>query len=247
MRLPLLALVIACSNPASGYVASTGTVTTASTDAEVVPVPTVSASAAASVTTPIASASASTVALPPPPPAPKVVLHLGDSMVGGYGGLTKALETKFTELGARFVRDWQVSVSINTFDHEHHLQELLAKHTPDVVILTLGANDVFVPFPSSLTTNVQSIARKMAAGGRACFWMAPPVWKKDTGIVDVIKKNASPCKVFDSTYLKIARAGDGIHPTDRGGVDWAEAFYAFYRGTGPGTPNEPALQGMATE
>ncbi len=170
-------------------------------------------------------------------PPPKVVLHLGDSMVGGYGGLTKALETKFKELGARFVRDWETSVSIATFDHEKRLQELLTKNSPDLVILTLGANDVFVPFPSALTQNVQSIARKMSAGGRACYWMPPPVWKKDTGIVDVIKKNAAPCKVFDSSHMKIARAGDGIHPTDRGGADWADAFFAYYRGTGPDTPS----------
>lgn len=160
-------------------------------------------------------------------------------MVGGYGGLSKALEARFKDLGSKFIRDWQVSVSILTFDREHQLQDLLAKHSPDLVILTLGANDVFVPFPSSLAPFVRSIAHKMSAGGRACYWMAPPVWKKDTGIVDVIKKNAEPCKVFDASYMKIARAGDGIHPTDSGGVTWADAFFAYFQGTGPATPNEP--------
>jgi hypothetical protein len=251
MRLAWLALFIACSNPASGSIANVTPGGSSTESAAIVDVPTPplpSASVGASITA-SASVSGSVEHPPPPPPSPKVVLHLGDSMVGGYGGLTKALEGKFKGLGAHFVADWQTSVSIATFDHEHHLQELLAKHTPDLVILTLGANDVFVPFPSALASNVQSIARKMSAGGRECFWMAPPVWKKDTGIVAVIKKNASPCKVFDATYMRIARAGDGIHPTDHGGADWAEAFFAFYRGTGPGTPNEPhvAGQGMATE
>ena len=178
-------------------------------------------------------------ALPAPPP-PKVVLHLGDSMVGGYGGVTKALEAHFKSLGSKFVRDWQESVSILTFDHETKLQELIAKHSPDLIILTLGANDVFVPYPSSLAGSVRSLARKMSAGGRACFWMAPPIWKKDTGIVEVIKQNAAPCKVFDASHLSIARAGDGIHPTNAGGATWADAFCAFYEGTGPATPNEPS-------
>jgi hypothetical protein len=245
MRPAWLALFVACSSSASGSVASPGAVTTQTSTViadAVLPV----ASASASVASPIATASVSVTEVAPQPPSPKVVLHLGDSMVGGYGGLTKALEGKFKGIGAHFVADWEVSVSIATFDHEHHLQDLLTKHAPDLVILTLGANDVFVPFPSSLASNVQSIARKMSAGGRTCFWMAPPVWKKDTGIVAVIKKNASPCKVFDASYMRIARAGDGIHPTDRGGADWADGFYAFYRGTGPATPNEPG-QGIATE
>ena len=169
------------------------------------------------------------------PPAPKIVLHLGDSMVGGYGGVTKALEAKFKGAGAQFFRDWQVSVSVATFDHEKKLQELLARYHPDLVILTLGANDVFVPFPASLAANVQSVARK-ASAGRTCYWMTPPVWKKDTGIVEVIKKNAAPCKVFDSSNMKIARGGDGIHPTDTGGATWADGFWAYYQGTGPATP-----------
>ncbi len=179
---------------------------------------------------------------PVAPPAPKVVLQCGDSMVGGYGGLTKALGDKFKDAGDHFVRDWEVSVSIATFDHQKRLAELLAKHKPDVVILTLGANDVFVPFPQSLAGHVASIARKASAGGRECYWMAPPLWKKDTGIVQVIKDNASPCKVFDASHLKIARGGDGIHPTDKGGETWASAFWAFYESHGSpdlATPGAP--------
>ena len=167
---------------------------------------------------------------PAPPPAPKVVLHLGDSMVGGYGGLTRALEAKFKELGSHWVKDWQEGVGIATFDREHRLDDLLAKHKPDLVILTLGANDVTLPFPAAVAPSVRSIAHKMSAGGRECFWMLPPLWRKDTGIVEVIKQNASPCKVFDATGLKIDRARDGIHPNDQGGIEWADAFFAFYRG-----------------
>jgi len=160
-------------------------------------------------------------------------------MVGAYGGLTKALGEKFKALGSKFVSDYQTSVSIQTFDREHHLQEMLAKSSPDLVILTLGANDVMDPYPSSLAYAIKSIAHKITASGRTCFWLTPPLWKKDVGagIIEAIKENASPCKVFDGTNLAIARAGDGIHPTDRGGATWAAAFFEFYEGKGSATPS----------
>lgn len=172
-------------------------------------------------------------AAPPGPAIPKVVLHTGDSMVGGFGGLTKALEAKFKPLGAKFVPDWMTSVSIATFDRDKHFGELLSKHNPDLVILTLGANDVFVPFPSALVPNIGSIARKASRGGRECWWITPPTWKPDTGITAVIKKSAIGCKVFDSSNMKISRAGDGIHPTDRGGVEWADKFWTQYQANPP--------------
>jgi lysophospholipase L1-like esterase len=238
MRFVFVALLAACSNPGGSAIAPAASAPSPATPA---PARTV---AAAPTAPPVVTAPS-----PPPPktpPPPKVVLQVGDSMVGGWGGLAKALAPKFEALGAHYFRDWERSVGIATFDHEHKLQELIDKRSPDLVLVTLGANDVSVPFPSGLAKNVQSIARKASAGGRACYWLAPPVWKKDTGIVAVIKKNAAPCKVFDASYMKIARRADGIHPTDAGGATWAEAFFAFYEGSGPATPNEPTQPTVAT-
>lgn len=156
----------------------------------------------------------------------KVVLHAGDSMVGGDGGLTKALGAKFKAEGAKFVRDWQVSASIVTYDHESRLRDLLQRHRPDVVVLTLGANDVFVPFPASMAKNVEGIVKKIAP--RECYWIGPPTWKPDTGIVAVIRDHAAPCKFFDSSNMKLQRAGDGIHPTDKGGAEWGDKFWEAF-------------------
>lgn len=193
---------------------------------------------------PIATGPADAVAdagapAPPAAPSPKVVLHLGDSMVGGFGGLTKALEAKFKPLGAQFHSDTQTSVSIMTFDREHKLQDLVARWHPDLVILTLGANDVLVPYPSSLAGFVRSIAAK-ASAGRECYWITPAPWRKDTGIIDIVKKNAAPCKVYDSGTLRISRGGDGIHPTDGGGQVWADGFWTFYQAGGKDS-SSPAL------
>jgi len=183
----------------------------------------------------------------PQPAAPstsltgKTVLHVGDSMVGGNWGLTRALDQKFTAEGAKFIRDYKVSESIISYDKSPKLKELLAKHKPDIVILTLGTNDVFVPYPASMAANVQSIVKRI--GSRECYWMGPPTWKPDTGIVQVIKDNAAPCKFFDGTNLKLERGHDGIHPTDKGGQEWATNFWGFFRPAAPsgdaGAPPSP--------
>lgn len=151
-------------------------------------------------------------------------------MVGFYAGLEKALAPHFEALGARFVQDAVTSASLVSFDRSDHLQKMLEKNDPDLVIITLGANDVFVPSPSRLAKNVQSIVKKL--DGRRCFWMGPPLWKKDTGVVDVIRQNCAPCVFYDSSNLRLGRLADGIHPNEKGAHDWAEAFWDFYEKDG---------------
>ncbi len=190
---------------------------------------------------------AASVAPPPPPiatiepaadppavdpvkPTPKIVLHAGDSMVGGTMGLGRALHKRFTAMGSRVVRDVWVSINIEGFSRHPRFGKLLADNSPDLVILTLGANDFYVPNPKSLTPFVKSIARRASQNGRECYWIIPVPWTKakETGIVEVVKANASPCRVFDGSDLKLARTPDGVHPTNTGGEQWADAFFAFY-------------------
>jgi len=173
----------------------------------------------------------------------KVVLHAGDSMVGGEQGLTKALAAKFKAEGAKFHKDYEVSVAISTFARTPKLKGLLEKYKPDIVILTLGANDVFVPFPQTNAAHVEAIVKKI--GDRECYWMSPPTWKPDTGVVEVIKEHCAPCKFFDSRNLTLKRGGDHIHPTDKGGAEWAELFWAFFEGRGPSAPGLLAVDAGA--
>lgn len=165
-------------------------------------------------------------ATPPPSLAGRTVLLIGDSMVGNPG-LAKGLDAHFSAEGAKFVHDFKVSESIQSFDKSARLRRLMEKHHPDIVIVTLGVNDATVPYPQALATNVQNIVKRV--GARECYWMGPPSWKKETALISVIRDNALPCKFFDSSQLKLARAGDGVHPTDRGGADWADYFWTFFR------------------
>lgn len=199
---------------------------------------------------PLPSIARAPVASPPPPsfsaadvvdsgvpdaskPAPKIVLHAGDSMVGGTMGLGRALHRRFTEMGSHVVRDVWVSINIEGFARHPRFAKLLAAESPDLVILTLGANDFYVPNPKSLAPFVKSIAKRASKDGtRECYWIVPVPWTKakETGIVEVIEANASPCHVFGGQTLKLPRTPDGIHPTNAGGEQWADAFFELYEG-----------------
>ena len=194
---------------------------------------------------PVASAVAALPVPATPPAAPKhykLVLHTGDSTVGAvHSGLSGALERRFDAEGTRYVREAMESASIAAVAKGKRLRDTIAKHKPDLVILTLGTNDVDVPAPWALADAVRTIAKRIGEG-RDCVWMAPPVWKKDTGIVAVIRDNATPCAFFDASDLTLERLVDGFHPSDKGGEDWAAAFWAAFRGPDAGTPlAAPAL------
>jgi acyl-CoA thioesterase-1 len=187
------------------------------------------------------SASASTLAAavvdPPPPPivlspAPrryKVVLHTGDSTVGGGHGLAKALKARFEAEGARYVSDTVNRASLLSYDVVDHIGASIARYQPDLVLVNLGTNEVFVPAPESLEPRIRAIVKRV--GARDCVWIGPPTWNGDRGIVDVLRTNASPCRFFDSSNLRLDRLKDGIHPTDKGGEEWAGQFWAFFRPT----------------
>jgi len=166
------------------------------------------------------------VAVAAPPKTYKTVVHMGDSMVGG--GLCKALAPKFKAEGTKFIRDVLESASISTFDESDRIPVLMKRYNPDLVLVTLGANDVFNDHPEYMTKHIESIVKKI--GKRDCIWIGPPLWKGDKGLVNVIRDHAAPCRFYDSQHLVLARVSDGIHPTEKGGEVWADAFWPFFKG-----------------
>ena len=108
-----------------------------------------------------------------------------------------------------------------------HLTESVEKHKPDLVLINLGTNEVFVPAPQALEGRIRAIVRRV--GARDCIWIGPPTWNGDKGIVEVLRENVAPCRFFDSSNMGIERISDGIHPTDKGGEQWAARFWTFFR------------------
>jgi lysophospholipase L1-like esterase len=163
----------------------------------------------------------------------KKVLHVGDSMVGGTFGLTRALEKKLTPEGAKLVRRTTVSESLASFDKGPILRDALHDEKPDIVIITLGANDVLSPYPETYGGSVERIVKRI--GERECWWIGPPRIKSavetpsgktsDLVLSEVIKGHAGTCHFVESTGLKIDRASDGVHPSNAGGEAWVDAFW----------------------
>ena len=174
----------------------------------------------------------------------KVVLHAGDSMVGGQAGLTRALEARFKEAGVKaYKSDSWVSANLSMFHQQPRFGDLLKKHEPDLVILTLGANDSFTSAPEQLVSHVKAIVARI--GSTPCLWISPPAFTKAgfphaaenfQKFVDMLRDHTAPCRFFDTRSLEIEqpdggtatsipRAKDRIHPTDKGGAVWADAVW----------------------
>ena len=181
---------------------------------------------AASPEPPAPGASSVAKAAPTPPPIPPntAVLHIGDSFV--LAGFAQALKPRMKELGVRYqVKSEQSSYTVTW---AAKLERLVADTQPDLVIITLGANEVTNTDPPAHAPAVRRIVKII--GQRPCVWVSPPLWRKDTGIIDVIRENTAPCRYFDSDALvpqPIPRQSDKIHPSRAGGAIWAAAVWAW--------------------
>ena len=205
-----------------------------------------SSSLATASSTTVAAASTSAVAAAAPSssavaakPAPKLldigqgtrVLVFGDSFVaaGFQQRLAKLVEAR----GGVFFADSWTSSSTSSWDKASRLAALLQKAKPDVVIVALGANEVFMPSPEALSGHVKNIVARL--GDRACVWSSPPLWKGETGIVKVERENSAPCSFFDPGVVAIPKGKDGIHPTMQGGEIWADALWGSMVSPAPPT------------
>jgi lysophospholipase L1-like esterase len=174
-------------------------------------------------------------------PAGTRVLQIGDSFADALGkelgkllkasGLRTSLETKTPS----YIGDWAFGPT---------LKKLLGAYDPDLVLITLGANELEIPAPEQRVGPVQRLVTSL--GGRPCVWILPPLWKQDTGVMQVIKDNAKPCQVLDSSTLvpDLPRGRDHIHPSTEGRVRWATAVFDWLRqAREPAGPRPWSLRG----
>lgn len=155
------------------------------------------------------------------------VLHVGDSFVHAF--FQQSLRPRFAATGAQYVVDATTATYTTTWAGDPDLAKWLARR-PSLVLVTLGANEVEMPVPQEHARAVERLVREIAAASPSCVWITPPMWKKDTGILQVIHDHASPCLFFDSDAVlggltPDERQRDRIHPNERGGARWAGVFW----------------------
>ncbi len=157
-------------------------------------------------------------------PRGTLVLHVGDSFAGALG---VPLGQRLKARGLRSVLEFQTSSYVPTWASGTELPSYVARYNPDLVIVTLGANEFELANPQQRASSVRKLVRVL--GGRPCVWISPPRWKRDTGILAVIRDNVKPCRFLDSDSVvhDVPRKRDKIHPSDVGRELWADAVLAW--------------------
>jgi hypothetical protein len=161
-----------------------------------------------------------------PLPQGTKVLQVGDSFAAALG---IELGKRLKAAGVRTSLEYKTASYVPTWAFGPELPKLVSNYQPDLVLVTLGANEVEITDPAQRAGAVQRLVKKL--GDRPCVWILPPLWKPDTGLMQVIKDNAAPCKVLDSSTLvkDLPRGPDHIHPNAQGRETWAEAVFQWLK------------------
>ena len=156
---------------------------------------------------------------PPPLPEGTTVLHVGDSFAGALG---IALNKRLKEAGVRGVLRYRTASYIVEWAHQDDLETYLSQYQPDLVLVSLGANELEIAEPERRIPAIKKIVAKI--GDRPCVWVGVPLWSdKHNGLMDIVRDNAAPCRFMDSAALfpDMPRGHDNIHPTMQAREDWA--------------------------
>jgi lysophospholipase L1-like esterase len=157
-------------------------------------------------------------------PRGTLVLHVGDSFAGALGvPLGERLRAK----GLRSVLKFQTSSYVPTWASSPELESYLSRYNPDLILITLGANEFELSAPDTRAGAVRRLVQHLR--GKPCVWITPPRWKPDTGILAVIQANSQPCRFLDSDTIvhELGRKPDHIHPSDAAREVWADAVLAW--------------------
>ncbi len=166
------------------------------------------------------------------PPAARRVLHVGDSTLGFTQGLALEMRERFEPLGIHYDAHTEASAGLHTFATSKKLEDLIREKSPDVVLLTLGMNNLTALHPDSYEEDVRSLVEQV--GGRPCWWIGPlSIPHKDNGLIAVLARATAPCGWMSSYELAIERQPDAIHPTQRGASRWADTIWAALGPTAP--------------
>lgn len=164
---------------------------------------------------------------PLPVPAGTKVLHVGDSFAGALG---LPLGTKLKEEGVSSVLKHTDASYLTDWAWDGQLQKMIWRYNPDLVLITLGGNELEIVQPERRERTVKKIVSLV--GERPCVWIGVPLWKgPQNGLLDVIEGSCEPCVYLDTSKLidlsQMERMKDGIHPTTSARARWADAVFGW--------------------
>jgi hypothetical protein len=172
-------------------------------------------------------------------PSGTTLLHVGDSMAGALG---IELNRELLQHGVKGVLKYKTASFIPNWAGGEELGRYLAVYHPDLVIISLGTNELEIEDPERRGPQIERLVGRL--GGIPCLWLLPPVGQKPhNGLPQVIRDHASPCICLDhqEVFPEMPRVGDKIHPTMAARKDWAErvvAWLARHRKPGGARPWE---------
>ena len=158
------------------------------------------------------------------PAGAKYVLHVGDSSLGFEQGLALEMGARFKAAGVRYEAVTELDAGLHSFATSRKLAELLRWKKPDVVLLTLGMNNLTVARPEEYEGDVKSIVAQV--GDRTCWWIGPlSIGRPERGLIAMLGRTTAPCGWTNSYDLEIERQPDHLHPTQAGASHWADAIW----------------------
>jgi hypothetical protein len=159
--------------------------------------------------------------------AGKSVLLVGDSMAEG---LRPSLQQRVEAAGGRFFGEpWQSSTIIG-WEGSGRLKEMLERYQPDIVFISLGSNELEAHRPEGRAPLIKRMLEEI--GRRPAYWIGPPSWKTDRGLLRVIEENFQPGHFYNASDLQVPRQRDGKHPTLEGFSQWTELIWTWYEKQG---------------
>ena len=158
--------------------------------------------------------------------AGKTVLLVGDSMAEGIGPF---LRKKIEAAGGRFIGEPESSSTTIGWQGSGKFRDVIARHRPDIVFIALGSNEIFLKTPEVRVPVIKQMVAEL--GQRPAYWVGPPSWKPDNGLVRVIDESFQPGHFYNSNDLAVPRAKDGAHPTMSGYRTWTDLVWEWYAGT----------------
>lgn len=185
---------------------------------------------------------------PPRPAAPdtsrQYILLTGDSMAEGLMFAFK----QYAQHNGHTLKTiiWYGSTT-TTWARTDTLRKLISRYKPTYVFLALGSNELFVRNIGEREPSIRDIVKQ--AGDTPFVWIGPPNWKEDTGIGELLSRNAGPGRYFVSRHLTFERASDGRHPSRRASAYWADTISSWVMRAGrhPIRLSKPVVQLSNTE